>query len=97
MKFVTLRDLRNKTAAIRKGLETERQMVLTANGRPVAILAHADEETLEAKLAALRRAEARELFGRIRAHAKARGPSRWTMREIDAEIARYRHERRERS
>lgn len=96
MRFVTIRDFRNKTAAIRKSLQSEHEMVLTANGRPFAILAHVDEETFEAKLAALRRAEARALFERIRTHAKARGPTNWTLRRIDAEIARYRQERRER-
>jgi hypothetical protein len=32
MKFVTIRDMRGKTAAIRKNLEQEREIVLTSNG-----------------------------------------------------------------
>ena len=94
MKFVTIRDFRNKTAAIRKSLETEHEMVLTASGRPFAILAKADEETFEEKLKALRGTRARILFDRIGARAKALGKDKMTMEEIDAEIARARAERR---
>lgn len=42
MKFVSVRDFRNRTAAIRKALETEEVMVPTANGKPFAILAGVD-------------------------------------------------------
>jgi len=38
-----------------------------------------DEESSEAKRAAVRRTDARALIERIRAHAKARGPSSLTM------------------
>ena len=34
MKFVSIRELRSRMAAIRKDLEQEREIVLTANGRP---------------------------------------------------------------
>jgi len=94
MRFVTIREFRNNTAAIRKGLETEHEMVLTANGHPFAILTDADEESFEEKLAALRRTRARILFDRIGARAKELGKDKMTMEEIDAEIARARAERR---
>ena len=94
MKFVTIRDFRNKTAEIRRTLETEHEMVLTANGRPFAILANADEDSFEEKLKALRSTRARILLDRIGARAKALGKDKMTMEEIDAEIARARAERR---
>ena len=94
MKFVTIRDFRTKTADIRKDLDSEQEIVLTANGRPFAILAKVDEDTFEAKLAALRRARARDLLDRIRARARQQGTDKLTMAEIDAEIARARRERR---
>jgi len=93
MKFVSIQDLRNKTAAIREALETEHEIVLTRNGKPFAILAEADEDTFEEKLAVLRRARARALLDRIRARAKERGLDKLTMEEIDAEIAQARRER----
>jgi len=96
MKFVSIRDFRNKTAAIRTDLETEHEIVLTANGQPFAILADVDEDSFEEKLTALRRTRARALLDRIRARAKETGADRLTMAEINAEIARARRERRRR-
>ena len=93
MKFVSIRDLRSKTAAIRKALKTEHEIVVTCKGTPFAILAEADEGTFEEKLAVLRRARARALLDRVQARAKERGLDRLTMGEIDAEIARARRER----
>ena len=93
MKFVSVRDLRNKTAAIREALKTEHEIVVTCNGKPFAILAEADEDTFEEKLAVLRRARARAVLDRIRARAKEQGLDKLTMKEIDAEIARARGER----
>ncbi len=90
MKFVTIRDFRNKTAAIRKALDSEHEIVLTANGRPVAILADVNEDTFEEKIAALRRSRDRALLDRVRAKAKARGVDGLTMEQIDGIIAKAR-------
>ena len=95
MKFVIIRDFRNKTASIHKTLTAEHEIVVTSNGRPFAILAEVDEDTFEEKPAALRRARARALVDRIRAKAKARGMDEVTMAEINAEIAVARREVRE--
>lgn len=94
MKFVTIRDFRNKTAAIRKDLSAEHEIVLTANGHPFAILAAVDEDSFEEKLAALRRARARALLDRVRARAKDKGVDKLTMREVNAVIAQVRRQRR---
>jgi len=93
MKFVSVRDFRNRTAAIRKALETEQEMVLTANGKPFAILAGVNEDSFEQRLAALRRARNRALLDELRAEAKAHGVDKMTMEEIDEVIARARRER----
>lgn len=95
MKFVSIREFRNQTAAIRKALKSEHEIVVTCNGKPFAILAEVDEGTFEDRLKALRQARARALLDRIRAKAKARGVDRLTMEEIDAEIAAARREARE--
>lgn len=94
MKFVTIRDFRNKTAAIRKALIAEHEIVLTANGRPIAVLADVDEDTFEEKLAALRRTRAYSVLDRIHARAKETGANKLTTEEIAAEIAKARRERR---
>jgi len=94
MKFVTIREFRNKTAEIRKDLEAEREVVLTANGRPFALLSRLDPDTVEDEIIALRRARARVAIARMRAQAKAQGLDKMTMEEIDAIIADVRRKRR---
>ena len=94
MKFVTIREFRNKTAEIRKDLEAEREVVLTANGRPFALLSRLDPDTVEDEIIALRRARASVAIARMRAQAKAQGLDKMTMEEIDAIIADVRRKRR---
>lgn len=93
MRFVSIREFRNGTAGIRKALKKEHEMVVTANGKPFAILADVDEESFEGRLDAMRRARFHEVLDRVQAKAKARGLDKMTMEEIDAVIARVRRER----
>jgi antitoxin (DNA-binding transcriptional repressor) of toxin-antitoxin stability system len=65
MKFLTVRDLRGKSAEIWKKLPTEREMVITSNGRPIAILAAINEANLEESLAAFRQARSVEAVTEI--------------------------------
>ncbi len=94
MRFVSIRDFRNGTAGVRKALKKEHEIVVTANGKPFAILADVDEESMEGTLHALRRARFHALIDRMQAMSKARGSDKMTMKEIDALIAKARAERR---
>jgi antitoxin (DNA-binding transcriptional repressor) of toxin-antitoxin stability system len=94
MKFVTIRELRSKTASIRQDLAQAREIVLTANGRPFAVMTPINAETVEEEIRAIRRARARSAIDGLRAAAKAGGVDRLTMEEIDAEIAATRRARR---
>jgi antitoxin (DNA-binding transcriptional repressor) of toxin-antitoxin stability system len=60
MKFLSVRDLRGKSAQIWKELPDEREMVVTSNGRPIAILAAITEANLEESLSAFRTSRAVE-------------------------------------
>jgi antitoxin (DNA-binding transcriptional repressor) of toxin-antitoxin stability system len=93
MKFVTIRDLRSKTGAIRKDLEREREIVLTANGRPFAVMTPVGSDTLEEEIHAIRRARAKAAVERIRAQAKMQGLEAPTMAQIDKVIAEARRRR----
>lgn len=93
MKFVTVRELRSKTAALRKDLEEEQEIVLTANGRPFAVVSRVEPDALEQELQAIRRARAAAAVARIRTAAKAKGLSRLTMADIDRLIAETRQRR----
>ncbi len=94
MKFITIRDLRSKTARLRKDLQTDREIVVTANGRPFAVMTRVEPDKVEEEVLAIRRARAMAAVSRIRVKAKAEGLDRLTMDEVGAEIAKARRQRR---
>jgi antitoxin (DNA-binding transcriptional repressor) of toxin-antitoxin stability system len=94
MKFVSIRDLRTNTARLRKDLENEHEVVVTANGRPFAVMTRVEPDRVEEEILAIRRARARDALSRIRAKAKERGLDRMGPKAIDAVIAKARRERR---
>ena len=94
MKFISIRDLRGNTARLRKDFQSEREVVITANGRPFAVMTHVEPDKLEDEILAIRRARARAALSRIRAKAKAEGLDLLTMEQINAIIADTRPERR---
>ena len=93
MKFVSVRDLRGKAADIWRELPDEREMVITSNGRPVAILAAVNECNLEESLAAFRRARAVDAVAMLQRRSVASGADELTAEEIAAEIAAVREAR----
>ena len=56
MKFITIRDLRSKSRQIQMDLPKFKEMILTSNGKPIAIMSVITEESLEDSLSAIRRA-----------------------------------------
>ena len=93
MKFVTVRDLRGRPTKVWKDLKTEKDLVLTSNGKPMAILTSIDESTLEDRLAALRRARLSEAVREIQSDSARRFPRGMTLREINAVIKDVRAKR----
>ncbi len=93
MKFVSVRDLRGKSADIWRDLPDEREMVITSNGRPVAILAAVNESNLEESLAAFRRARAVDAVAAIQRRSVAQGADALSPSDIEAEIATVREVR----
>ncbi|MEL7667774.1 MAG: type II toxin-antitoxin system Phd/YefM family antitoxin [Actinomycetota bacterium] len=93
MKFVSVRDLRGKSADIWRDLPEEREMVITSNGRPVAILAAVSETNLEESLAAFRQARAVDAVAALQRKSVTRGTSSLTDAEIAAEITAVRRAR----
>lgn len=93
MKFLSVRDLRGKSAEIWKLLPKEREMVITSNGRPVAILAAITESNLEESLSAFRQARAVEAVASLQRKSVEQGTDKLTMDEINAEIKAVRKKR----
>lgn len=94
MKFVTVRDLRNKSAQIRQYLSKEKEIVLTSNGKPFAIMTSASEENLEKSLIMIRRIRAENAVNSIQKDSLEKGKDRISMEEINAEISAVRKTRK---
>jgi antitoxin (DNA-binding transcriptional repressor) of toxin-antitoxin stability system len=93
MKTVTIRDFRTRPKQVRDALKREREAVLTANGRPVALMIPVDAGSIEQTLETLRRARALEALRAIRQDSQLRGLTRMSQRNIDAIIAKTRKAR----
>ncbi|MDL2717063.1 MAG: type II toxin-antitoxin system Phd/YefM family antitoxin [Acidobacteriota bacterium] len=93
MKFVTVRDLRGRSAKVWKDLKTEKDLILTSNGKPMAIITGVGEESLESTLAALRRDRAVRAVREIQRDSVRRFPKGMSLREINAEIKAVRAKR----
>ena len=94
MKFVSVRDLRSKSAQVWKELLEEREMIITSNGRPIAIIAATKDSDLEESLSALRQARAVEAVASLQRRSVEKGNDKITMNEIDSEINAVRKKRR---
>ena len=93
VKFLSTRMLRNQPGAVRK-LAQEDDLVLTANGKPVAILVAVDEQEFEETAQAIRRARAQMAVSRMRRESARRGLERLSESAIEAEIRAVRSRRK---
>jgi prevent-host-death family protein len=92
MKFVTVRDLRTRPAQVWKALREVGDLVVTSNGKPIAVLSPTSEASLEQSLAALRRARALGAVERLQGSVP--GSRRPSADEIEAEIREVRRLRK---
>lgn len=93
MKFLSVRELRGNSARIWEELPTEREMVVTNNGRPVAILTTVGESNVEESLMAIRSARATSAVVQLQRRSVERGLAKLSQDEIEAEIAEVRRNR----
>ncbi len=94
MRFISVRDLRSKSAQVWGQLKDEKELVITSNGKPIAILSAVQEDRLEETLAAIRRARAMAAVDAMQQRALKMGLADMTLEEINAEIAAVRKSRR---
>lgn len=93
MKFISVRDLRNRPGEVWKRLR-EDDLVLTSNGRPQGILVGVEGDDLEVALTALRRARAQVAASRMRRRAAEAGLAGLSDEEIEQEIQAARRARK---
>jgi len=92
MRFISVRDLRGRSAEIWRNRLEERDMVVTSRGRPIALLTAISEDNFEESLAAVRSARAVAAVHAMQVRSEKLGLDKITMEEIDAEIEAHRRE-----
>lgn len=93
MKFVTIRDLRSRSRQIQEELPRYREMILTSNGKPIAIMTSISEESLEGSLSAIRSARAISAVTGLQLQGAKSGKYKMPGREIEKEIKAVRSRR----
>ena len=94
MKFLSVRDLKTKSAQVWKDLPDQKDMVITSNGRPIAILSSINENNLEQVLSAFRQARAIESVTSIQYESVRKGTDKISLEEINNEIKSVRSKRK---
>lgn len=92
MKFVSVRELRNRPGGVWEDLRRE-DLVVTTNGKPVGILVGIEGGDVEETLRAVRLVRARQAVSRLRRSAQEAGVAGLSDAEIAAEIREARRRR----
>ena len=90
MRFVTVRDFRSKSAQVWKRLKSEDEMVITSNGRPMALLTSLSDENLEQTLKTIRKAKAMAAVSSMQLKSLQSGNNKMALSDINREIAHQR-------
>lgn len=93
MRFVSVRDLRLRSGEIWRQLEKDGDVVITSNGKPVAVLSDIEENNLEEYLQALRRIRATMAVNRMQERSQRKGLDQISEAEIETEIKTARRSR----
>jgi antitoxin (DNA-binding transcriptional repressor) of toxin-antitoxin stability system len=93
MKFLSVRDLKTKSAQVWKDLPDQKEMIVTSNGRPIALLSSINENNLEQVLTAFRHARATNAVATVQYESAQKGTDKISMDEINAEIGAVRSKR----
>ena len=93
MKFLSVRELRANSARVWGELPEQKEMVITNNGHPIAVLSAVSEATLETSLAAFRQVRAIEAAVSIQRRSVEKETDRITMDQINTEIKAVRKKR----
>ena len=94
MDFVSIRDLRSSTSTVRNALEDAKDLVVTSNGKPIAVLSATSPSTLDATLTALRQARAQLAVVEMQRRARESGLDGWSLDDVNREIDDARRQRR---
>ena len=96
MNLIAIKDLK-KPRQLKERLRAEKELLLTSDGRPVAVLVNVGaSEDPEAVIESIRDARSRRALSSVRAAAARSGASKMTLAQVNREIALARKTRRSR-
>jgi len=93
MRFVSVRELSTKPKEVWQKIK-EDDIIITSNGKPIAILSGVTEASLDRELRAIRRGRALLALEEMQKEAAARRLDKWPGSKIETEINRVRKLRR---
>ena len=93
MRFVSVSELCGKSAAVWKTLTKEKDLIVTSDGKPIALLSAMSDETLDESLRALRRSRAQVTAKAMQQASAGAGTDQLSLEEINAEIEAARRQR----
>jgi len=93
MRFISVRDLNTKPKEIWDKIKDE-EVVITSNGKPIALLSGVTEETLEKTVRSIRRSRALIALEDMQKKSIELGLDKWTDSQIESEIRAVRKSRK---
>jgi antitoxin (DNA-binding transcriptional repressor) of toxin-antitoxin stability system len=93
MRFISVREMNTKPKEVWKKIKEE-ELVITLNGKPIALLSAVSEETLEKTLRMIRRSRALMALEEMQKKSLASGLDKMADAEIQDEIRAVRKNRR---
>ena len=93
MRFFSVRDLNTRPKEIWSKIKHE-EVVITSNGKPIALLSGVTEETLEKTIRAMRRSRALIALEEMQKKAIELGFDKWTDSQMESEIKAVRKSRK---
>lgn len=90
MKFITVRDFRTSPAQIWKQLPVEQELIITNNGKPIALLTPLSDANLEDTLKTIRKAKATSAIQKMQEISLSKGNNLLTENDIQNEINKTR-------
>lgn len=93
MRFVSVSELCEQSAAFWKRFAKEKDLVVTSNGKPIALLSALSDEYLKESLCALRRSRAQSAAAAMQQASVGAGTDRCSLEDINAEINSTRRKR----
>ena len=93
MRFASVRDLRNRPGSVLGDAATSEEVVLTSNGKPVALVVPISGDSLEAELRVYRQVRAQLAIESMQTAAKAAGLGSMGTDAIDSIVADVRRKR----